>query len=126
MQDPLSQDWWLSMHDDNIRIGYWPRELFSFSGFSVGGYNATWGGLVHTGTDVSPAMGSGIFEDGNYNSTCNMVKVQVNIGNTFVSPYDNPVQVLQSRCFKASKQNTHPDYRFQFGGPGGLPNACVA
>ncbi|KAG6737319.1 hypothetical protein POTOM_058835 [Populus tomentosa] len=124
--DPLSQDWWLSMQDDNIRIGYWPRELFSFSGFSVGGYNATWGGLVHTGTDVSPAMGSGIFEDGNYNSTCNMVKVQVNIGNTFVSPYDNPVQVLQSRCFEASKQNTHPDCRFQFGGPGGLPNACVA
>ncbi|KAG6737337.1 hypothetical protein POTOM_058853 [Populus tomentosa] len=123
--DPLSQDWWLSMQDDNIRIGYWPRELFSFSGF-VGGYNATWGGLVHTGTDVSPAMGSGIFEDGNYNSTCNMVKVQVNIGNTFVSPYDNPVQVLQSRCSKASKQNTHPDYRLQFGGPGGLPNACVA
>jgi hypothetical protein len=71
-------------------------------------------------------MGSGIFEDGNYNSTCNMVKVQVNIGNTFVSPYDNPEQVLQSRCFKASKQNTHPDYRFQFGGPGGLPNSCVA
>lgn len=114
------------MQDDNIRIGYWPRELFSFSGFSVGGYNATWGGLVHTETDVSPAVGSGIFEDGNYNSTSNMVKVQVNIGNTFVSPYDNPVRVLKSRCFKASKQNTHPDYRFQFGGPGGLPNSCVA
>ncbi|KAL3564797.1 hypothetical protein D5086_032843 [Populus alba] len=36
--DPLSQDWWLSMQDDNIRLGYWPRELFSLSGFSVGGY----------------------------------------------------------------------------------------
>ncbi|MCL7042277.1 hypothetical protein MKW94_026932 [Papaver nudicaule] len=52
-----SGKWWLTIHD-NIRIGYWPGELFP--AFVPGATNIFWGGRVKSGKDgVSPPMGSG-------------------------------------------------------------------
>ncbi|CAK7355050.1 unnamed protein product [Dovyalis caffra] len=123
-KDPLSGDWWWSIGDDNVRIGYWPKELFV--GLQEGASIGIFGGLAETDYDaLAPPMGSGVFEDGNYETTCHMKGVQVNIGNCFVSPYDDSVYVRQVRCYKADKQDVNGDYPVLFGGPGGSPASCV-
>ncbi|KAI3893541.1 hypothetical protein MKW92_006012 [Papaver armeniacum] len=62
-----SGKWWLIIQD-NIRIGYWPGELFP--AFAQGAAYIYWGGRVKSDKDgVSPPMGSGRpMDDYGYNN----------------------------------------------------------
>lgn len=108
------------MLDGNIPIGYWPSKLFN--GFNSGAVVASWGGWVYSQSPGSPAMGSGLYEDEDFDKTCYMARVVVNNPGDpkFVSPDDSSIRLLQSRCYK-SGYNSYFDenwgYRFLFGGP---------
>ncbi|XP_044953135.1 uncharacterized protein LOC123403256 isoform X2 [Hordeum vulgare subsp. vulgare] len=60
-KDPLTKNWWVSYGEQNIHIGYWPREIFHFMKDQCN--YAFWGGYVQgpTASSHSPQMGSGHF-----------------------------------------------------------------
>ena len=60
-QDPLTKNWWVSYGEQNIHIGYWPKEIFHFMKDQCN--YALQGGYVQgpTASSDSPQMGSGHF-----------------------------------------------------------------
>lgn len=66
---------WLLVNDDTIKIGYWPKELFTNLGDGAdkvfwGGDKVFWNGFVYSSIDKSLPMGSGLFKNGRYDRTC--------------------------------------------------------
>ncbi|KAJ4963997.1 hypothetical protein NE237_023936 [Protea cynaroides] len=58
--DRNTGNWWLSISDNKVHVGYWPKSLFSY--LTDGANSVSWGGLAQAGSDgVSPPMGSGLF-----------------------------------------------------------------
>nr|XP_009787292.1 PREDICTED: uncharacterized protein LOC104235269 [Nicotiana sylvestris] len=118
-------DYHLVMAMIEEEIGLWPYEIFD-SLSAKGGDTVRYGGQVYTpaGQDLSPAMGNGQFEEGNWQLTCYTRKVlydiQVDGNRQQVPPDDSKVQTQKSRCFYEGNQHNdndgHWDYNFLFGG----------
>ncbi|TXG53659.1 hypothetical protein EZV62_018915 [Acer yangbiense] len=123
-QDPNSQNWVLTVFEDDIVVGYWPKELVPHL-LNGAGY-VGWGGLAKEGKDgTSPPMGSGHKPDGNFNIatyfkhircyTVDLSEIQLSYGSSKEIVDDTGCYGLQND----SRQS--PDVRdhFLFGGPGG-------
>lgn len=60
MQNEPTGDWWLEVGDDNKKIGFWPKRIFS--SLSDLATRVDWGGEIFSPPDIpSPPMGSGNF-----------------------------------------------------------------
>lgn len=64
MQDEPIGNWWLTVGEDNTKIGFWPQRIFT--GLANFATFIEWGGQVFSPPDVpSPPMGSGKFPGNN-------------------------------------------------------------
>ena len=124
VQDPNSQNWVLTVFEDDIVVGYWPKELVPQL-LNGAGY-VGWGGLAKEGKDgTSPPMGSGHKPDGNFNRatyfkhircyTVDLSEIQI--------PYGSSKEIVDDTgCYGLQNDmRQSPDLRdqFLFGGPGG-------
>ncbi|KAB2635616.1 hypothetical protein D8674_026150 [Pyrus ussuriensis x Pyrus communis] len=62
-QDPHSQNWWFTLSDKNITVGYWPKEIFT--NLRNGADEVGWGETAMSGNTLSPPVGSGRYPDEN-------------------------------------------------------------
>ena len=108
-------------------VGYFPDKLF----FELNSGAATlkWGGYVFTGPNdnASPQMGSGKFDNDEYQRTAYMTNVQyVGANNQLVrSPSD--IQTAKSRCDLEGDESYKDEtigYTFCFGGKVGALDYC--
>ncbi|KAK9287134.1 hypothetical protein L1049_015545 [Liquidambar formosana] len=108
-----SRNWWLYVNEGQDVVGYWPGVIFT--GLSHAADTLRWGGQVFTplSDDVSPPMGSGVFENGRYDRTCYMRKVVV-VNGAFDTesevPDESSTQVAESRCYFEADQSYKDDY----------------
>ena len=101
-------------------VGYFPEKLF----FELNSRADTlkWGGYVFTGPNdnASPQMGSGKFDNGEYQRTAYMTNVQYVGANNQLVRSPNDIQTAESRCYKDETLG----YTFYFGGKGGVLDYC--
>ena len=80
-------------------VGYFPEKLF----FELNSRADTlkWGGYVFTGPNdnASPQMGSGKFDNGEYQRTAYMTNVQYVGANNQLVRSPNDIQTAESRCY---------------------------
>ncbi|XP_004292028.1 PREDICTED: uncharacterized protein LOC101298862 [Fragaria vesca subsp. vesca] len=124
-QDPVTANWWLTMTDWNITVGYWPKEILPH--LRAGAGEVGWGGLtMATGKD-SPPMGSGQYPDGTTNHAAYFRNLHyLRAWNKPLVPSDKyPVfEFIESTgCYglqndKGTRQG-YWGYSFLYGGPGG-------
>jgi hypothetical protein len=118
---------WLYINQESIKLGYWPKELFSNLG--NGADTVFWGGMVYSNLPASPPMGSGLFQNGRYDRTCFMENVNVITvaGAPFTTADDALVQYKNTRCYNAADYSNVEGwgYRFLFGGEGGDFQHCL-
>ncbi|XP_050217709.1 uncharacterized protein LOC126668562 [Mercurialis annua] len=125
-QDKETGAWWLGINREYI-VGYWPNEIFT----SLNQFADTlrWGGEIFTPSseDSSPQMGSGLFQNTNYDSTCFVQKIDLldSHFNTII-PDESFIQSSTSRCYLEGDQSYKNDigYSFLFGGKGGSKDVC--
>ncbi|KAH9710425.1 NEP-interacting protein 1 [Citrus sinensis] len=122
-QDQPTGNWWLVLSDDNVFVGYWPKELFNH--LSGGAETVAWGGIAIAGKNgVSPPMGSGLLNL-SFRSTCYIRNIQyVDTQNKFRNPDGALEQHLdRSTCYglKDWKNCGRKEmyYCILFGGEGG-------
>ncbi|KAK2972765.1 hypothetical protein RJ640_019413 [Escallonia rubra] len=122
--DTVNGNWWF-FGPTGDAVGFWPRALFTSLG--QGADSVRLGGQVLTpeSDNVRPPMGSGLFNNGNYYTTCYMSDVQVNT-NSYSPPDDSWIQGVDSRCYfegDHSHKGGTLRYSFVFGGSGGKDHA---
>ena len=108
-------------------VGYFPDKLF-FE-LNSGADTLKWGGYVFTGPNdnASPQMGSGKFDNGEYQRTAYMTNVQYLDANNQLVHLPNNIQITESRCFLEGDESYKDDtigYTFCFGGKCGIPDYC--
>ena len=55
-QDPETGNWWIVFGEDNIAVGYYPKDIVDVYGAAT----MAWEGYTHSGSDgVTPPLGSG-------------------------------------------------------------------
>ncbi|XP_050238272.1 uncharacterized protein LOC126687757 [Mercurialis annua] len=120
-QDKETGAWWLGINKEYI-VGYWPKEIFT----SLNQFADTlrWGGEIFTPSseDSSPQMGSGLFQNTNYDSTCFVQQIDLlNSHFNTIIPDESFIQISESRCYFEGDQSYKNDigYSFLFGGKGG-------
>ncbi|KAK2972768.1 hypothetical protein RJ640_019416 [Escallonia rubra] len=127
IEDTVNGNWWF-FGPTGDAVGFWPRALFTSLG--QGADSVRLGGQVLTpeSDNVRPPMGSGLFNNGNYYTTCYMSDVQVNT-DSYSPPDDSWIQGVDSRCYfegDHSHKGGTLRYSFVFGGSGGKDHAtCV-
>ncbi|KAK1283953.1 hypothetical protein QJS10_CPB21g00833 [Acorus calamus] len=58
--DQSTKNWWLTMGPNGVRIGYWPKGIFTW--LSEKAHGAIWGGMARGPKNLpTPPMGSGHF-----------------------------------------------------------------
>ncbi|KAF9623588.1 hypothetical protein IFM89_003378 [Coptis chinensis] len=123
-QDPINWNWWLTIPERNVTIGYWPAEIIP--NLRQGASIIAWGGqAIGLPNGFSPEMGSGHFPDGNYRHGCYFRQIHfVNATNVLEKPYLNMATFVDNNnCYDVKYDGIalNPDfnYGFVFGGPGG-------
>ncbi|KAK3183313.1 hypothetical protein Dsin_030599 [Dipteronia sinensis] len=122
--DTNSHNWVLTVFDDDIVVGYWPKELFPHLLHGTG--YVGFGGLAKEGKDrTSPPMGSGHKPDGYYNRatyfkhirsyTDDLQEVRLSYELSQEIADDTGCYGLQND----RKENPLVRDHFLFGGPGG-------
>jgi len=116
----VSQNWWLSV--GYKKIGYFPARLFSnmITADKVG-----WGGLTVTpAATTSPAMGSGVYPDGNFRKSCYFRNVAYQtVSRKFIGPAKELTSTFNNcpNCYNVlyyGDKGGDFGYSLQFGGPG--------
>ncbi|KAK0589930.1 hypothetical protein LWI29_020361 [Acer saccharum] len=122
--DPNSQNWVLTVFEDDIVVGYWPKELVPQ--LSNGAGYVGWGGLAKEGKDgTSPPMGSGHKPDGKFNIATYFKHIRcytVDLSEIQLSYGSSKEIVDETGCYGLQNDSRQsPDVRdyFLFGGPGG-------
>ncbi|KAL5705142.1 hypothetical protein ACHQM5_023484 [Ranunculus cassubicifolius] len=116
-------NWWL-LAGFTIKVGYWPRELFTSLG--SGASEATWGGQVYIDPDAPfndplPYMGTGDILEGEYAMSAYFSHMGFwDSSNSLVIPSETTVEFLNPVwCYYASYDNYSEDkgFNFLYGGP---------
>ncbi|KAJ4848625.1 hypothetical protein Tsubulata_045651, partial [Turnera subulata] len=86
----LTQDgngnWWVVVNG-NIKIGYWPKEIFTSLG--NGANSARFGGLTFANSDgISPPMGNGLPPTYDLRFTCSIIDMQLVDDKLVMHPVD--------------------------------------
>ncbi|WJX59528.1 hypothetical protein P8452_44838 [Trifolium repens] len=118
VQDPASKNWWLSIAFKNI--GYFPARLFSNlkAADQVG-----WGGLTVTPSGNSPAMGTGVFPNGDFGKACYFRHVAYQtVSRRFIGPATSLAATFNDcpNCYNVKYYGDwrgQVGYSLQFGGP---------
>ncbi|KAF9623961.1 hypothetical protein IFM89_006688 [Coptis chinensis] len=75
-QDQTTKNWWVTVPDNEVNLGYWPGSLISR--LAEGAPNIAWGGLAKQSvTGTSPQMGYGTLPESTYTHMGYFVEIQV-------------------------------------------------
>ncbi|KAI3883544.1 hypothetical protein MKW92_044351 [Papaver armeniacum] len=117
--------WWLILQD-NIRMGYWPNELFPL--FKPGGVdNIYWGGRVKAGKDgVLPPMASGNYAGPYTKFSGSFIELQYKDRDDHaLKPDKHKLQSINDCSVLYRTQYYEKGNQIHFGGPGGgIDNKC--
>ena len=121
MQDQVTGNWWMVLYD-NVRLGYWPKEIFSH--LQEGATYLQYGGWVFISPQGnSPPMGSGHLPNNDYNRSSYFKNIKF-LDSTYqeVDILDyNTGTYVDSRCYNIIYWRDQGFYGkiFTYGGPGG-------
>ncbi|XP_031283653.1 uncharacterized protein LOC116142371 [Pistacia vera] len=122
-KDKATGNWWLSF-DNNVTIGYWPKEIFTH--LDKGASFLQFGGWTYNSPDgLSPPMGSGLFPDNHYKRSCFFAQLKVMVGGgqlIDMQEADLDIFVDNTACYDVKTfgyQGGELGETFTFGGPGG-------
>lgn len=123
-QDASKKNWWLTVGDPSVTIGYWPSELFLY--LRDGALHTAWGGVGFAGSDgVCPPMGSGHKPDGSYRHAAYFRKLNwIDAKGDFQRPSTKTTEWVDKSEVYDLKNYRHlkiPKFHYWigFGGPGG-------
>ncbi|KAJ7969830.1 Protein of Unknown Function (DUF239) [Quillaja saponaria] len=125
LMDKSSGNWWLTYGDSDTRIGYWSSSIFT--NLKDGAEVLRWGGQVYSSVPSMPVMGSGEMDD-YFGSHYRQVSLRYESGSSLNGTLDAPLEILQSRCYKAGNnayKGEYWGYSFWFGGTGGDIQQCL-
>ncbi|XP_043717044.1 uncharacterized protein LOC122665053 [Telopea speciosissima] len=123
--DSNTGNWFLSVTDDNIVVGYWPGGIFPNLG--KGASSVLWGGLAQASTDgISPPMGSGHFpydKDFRHSSFFKNMKYMDPFSSWTDPGWPGQTEFTDNKNCYDLKNDKYKDKEwgntFRFGGPGG-------
>ncbi|KAK2376270.1 hypothetical protein QL285_077080 [Trifolium repens] len=123
-RDKSTGNWWLTL-DENIRVGYWPKELFTH--LREGASGVRFVGQVYAAPNLPyPPMGSGRLPKEGYANTAlfgKLMTIDVESSQVDVNPGDmKSYNDANSNCYDLKYyEYSGTKYRqaFLFGGPGG-------
>lgn len=125
MQDQSTGHWWLSVTEDDVPVGYFPKEIFTH--LSGGASLVRYGGETYAPPNMdSPPMGSGrlpqeLFHNAAHISNLEFVDADYNeqeVDHADMKPYID----TSTNCYDLLYHGYEgPTYKqaFLFGGPGG-------
>ncbi|XP_042459701.1 uncharacterized protein LOC122043234 [Zingiber officinale] len=119
-RDPVTENWWLVMGEEEKLIGYWPKALFSTMIAHANLIN--WGGSAYSSSgEWSPPMGSGRYCEAGEGEACYFGRVKlVGEGNVYRAVGDKEVKYYSSGCYDVGEFDdlSSGGGQFLFGGPG--------
>ncbi|KAG6538463.1 hypothetical protein ZIOFF_003586 [Zingiber officinale] len=119
-RDPVTENWWLVMGEEEKLIGYWPKALFSTMIAHANLIN--WGGSAYSSSgEWSPPMGSGRYCEAGEGEACYFGRVKlVGERNVYRAVGDEEVKYYSSGCYDVGEFDdlSSGGGQFLFGGPG--------
>ncbi|XP_030441777.2 uncharacterized protein LOC115663959 [Syzygium oleosum] len=123
-QDRNTGNWWLVVLGAKIKVGYWPKELFSY--LRDGSQYIAWGGIGSAGSDgICPPMGNGHMPDDNLKHAAIFRQLHwVRSDGKSLPPSDNTREWVDRSNVYGLVNHHHvkqdrSGYAISFGGPGG-------
>lgn len=121
MQDRQTENWWL-VFDDNIKVGYWPKELFTHLNEEGIGVIQFGGWTFNSPDGVSPPMGSGTFPDNHYKRSSYFAQIKILDEDVLINAPTLKPLVDNPSCYDLKyweDQGGVLQQTFTYGGPGG-------
>ncbi|XP_065007033.1 protein neprosin-like isoform X1 [Musa acuminata AAA Group] len=121
-KDPIAGNWWMSLGDSSLLVGYWPAALFTH--LSDRATMVEWGGeVVNTrthGEHTSTQMGSGRFAEEGFGRASYFRNLEVvDSDNSLTSARAIATMAENSKCYDIkSFSNADWGTYFYYGGPG--------